>query len=103
VGFCRAVTRAKPRIGGSEGTDPSWAAREGSKECGGGGEGRERTFLFLPLRNLVPIRSGLAEEEAPKGEELKCLDSTCLLPPSSSEGQCDPEAHPYAEGMNKGP
>lgn len=80
------------------------AAREGPKECGGGGEGgRERTFLFLPLRNLVPIRSGLAEEEAPKGEELKCLDSTCLLPPSSSEGQCDPEAHPYAEGTNKGP
>lgn len=45
------------------------AAREGPKECGGGGEGgRERTFLFLPLRNLVPIRSGLGEEEAPKGK-----------------------------------
>ena len=25
VGFCRAVTRAKPRIEGSEVTDPSWA------------------------------------------------------------------------------
>jgi hypothetical protein len=26
VGFPRAVTRAKPRIGASEVTDPSWAA-----------------------------------------------------------------------------
>lgn len=67
------------------------------------GEEASLPFPFLPHRNLVLVRWGLGGRGGAEGEELKCPDSTCLLPPSSSEKRCDPRAHAYAKGTHEGP
>lgn len=56
-----------------------WGSKGGTQGMWGGGRRRRmgETFLFLPLRNLVPVRSRLGEEEAPKGNS--CSAWTALV------------------------
>lgn len=61
MGFCRAVTRAKPRIGGSEVTDPSWAA------CVPSFKYIPRCHPHTPAVPLQEGRTGKANESEPQG------------------------------------
>lgn len=70
------------------------------------GEEASLTFLFFPHRNLVLVRCREGEAQDGRGRSSSARRAHSALSPSatvSSEGQCDPVAHPYAKGTHEGP
>lgn len=112
------LKRSQPAVGGREGwIEPEGAGRSADGRLGAVRKGSKRireeaslTFPFFAHRNRVLVRCvgmGVGEEHwHRKGRCSSAWRAHPALSPSatvSSEGQCDPAAHPYAKGTHEGP